>query len=232
MIPTNPSKKWFDSLSLPPSSLFLYIYIYVKKTLGVRSTFEGSDVVLRGGRKGFCTLPKVSKTWGSCSISKNDGRRGAFEEDLERCMSRGGRSTQDMFIRNVRRSGRWFPETGRSSGLLRWFCVTGAALRMAWHQFFVAGAFFRDMDWKNRKTHWHEVVSSALNFPFLKEASQNSIVFDVAKFKLKKSRRIASFWMLSNSKNEEVSQTCFVFDVVNVEKWGSLAEELGFQAGR
>ena len=28
----------------------------------------------------------------------------------------------------------------RSSGLLRWFCVTGAALHMTWHHFFVAGA--------------------------------------------------------------------------------------------
>ena len=28
----------------------------------------------------------------------------------------------------------------RSSGLLKSFCVTGAALRMTWHHFFVAGA--------------------------------------------------------------------------------------------
>ena len=28
----------------------------------------------------------------------------------------------------------------RSPGLLRWFCATGAALRMTWHHFFVAGA--------------------------------------------------------------------------------------------
>ena len=28
----------------------------------------------------------------------------------------------------------------RSSGLLRWFCVTGAARRMTWHHFFVASA--------------------------------------------------------------------------------------------
>ena len=28
----------------------------------------------------------------------------------------------------------------RSSGLLRWFCVTGSALRMTWHHFYVAGA--------------------------------------------------------------------------------------------
>ena len=38
----------------------------------------------------------------------------------------------------------------RSVGLLRWFCVTGAALRTTWHQFFVAGAIL--VEWKNRKT--------------------------------------------------------------------------------
>ena len=42
--------------------------------------------------------------------------------------------------------------------------------------------------------------------------------------KLNKSRRIASFWMLSSSKNEEVSQNCFVFDAVKFKNWGSLAE--------
>ena len=47
-----------------------------------------------------------------CRISQNDGRRGTFEEDLERCIFRGRRSTGDMFIRDVRRSGRWFPERG------------------------------------------------------------------------------------------------------------------------
>ena len=38
------------------------------KTLGVRTTFGGSDVAWRGRRKGLCTLSKVSKTWGFCSI--------------------------------------------------------------------------------------------------------------------------------------------------------------------
>ena len=33
------------------------------KNWGVRSTFGRSDVVLRGRRKGLCTLSKVSKTW-------------------------------------------------------------------------------------------------------------------------------------------------------------------------
>ena len=50
--------------------------------------------------------------WGLCSSFKNDVRRGTFQEDLQRCMSRGRRSTKDMFISDVRRSGRWFPERG------------------------------------------------------------------------------------------------------------------------
>ena len=56
----------------------------------------------------------------------------------------------------------------RSSGLLRSFCVAGAAL---------------DTDGvESHKAHWHEAVSSALNFPFLKEVSQNCFDFDVVNF--------------------------------------------------
>ena len=51
-----------------------------------------------------------SKTWGFCSSFKSVGRRGTFEEDLERWMSRGRRSTRDAWGRCVRRSGRRFPE--------------------------------------------------------------------------------------------------------------------------
>ena len=35
----------------------------------VRSTFGRSDVVLRGRRKGWCTLSKVSKRWGFVAVS-------------------------------------------------------------------------------------------------------------------------------------------------------------------
>ena len=84
----------------------------VQKTDGYGALFGRSDVLSRGKRKGLCTLAKVSKTCGFCSISKNAGRRGTFEEDLQRCISRRRRSTQDMFIRDVRGSGRWFPERG------------------------------------------------------------------------------------------------------------------------
>ena len=39
------------------------------KTPHARTTFGRSDVVSRGGRTGLCTLSRVSKTWGFCSIS-------------------------------------------------------------------------------------------------------------------------------------------------------------------
>ena len=45
------------------------------KNWRVRSTFGHSDVVSRGRRE------QNFKTWRFCSISKNDGRRGTFEED-------------------------------------------------------------------------------------------------------------------------------------------------------
>ena len=64
-----------------------------------RTTFGSSDVVSRGRRKGLCTFDQM---WGFCSNCKNDGRRGTFEEDLERCSSRGRRSTRDMLIRDIR----------------------------------------------------------------------------------------------------------------------------------
>ena len=38
-----------------------HFQVKMLKTPHARTTFEGSDVVLRGRRKGFCTLPKVSK---------------------------------------------------------------------------------------------------------------------------------------------------------------------------
>ena len=188
------------------------------KNWRARSTFGRSDVLSRGRRRGLCTLSKVRKTWGFCSMSKSDGGRGPFEEDLQRCISRGRRSTKDMFIRDVRRSGRWFPERGCilehqifrfAEMILRDRCSTS----------FDLASLFRQVDWKNRKTQWYEAVSSALFLMWStsknEEVSQNCFVFDVVNFK-----------------NEEVSQKCCVFDVVNLEKWRSLVEWQGFQACR
>jgi len=46
-----------------------------------RTTFEGSDVVLRGRRKGFCTLPKVSKKcYGFLAFPKTMAGVGHFKK--------------------------------------------------------------------------------------------------------------------------------------------------------
>ena len=63
-----------------------------------------------GQAQGIVHLVTASKKWGFSSISKNDGRRGTCEEDLERSILRGRGNTRDMLIRDVRRSGRWYPE--------------------------------------------------------------------------------------------------------------------------
>ena len=204
------------------------------KTLGVRTTFGRSDLVSRGRRKGLCTVLKVSKTWGFCSISKNDGRRGTFEEDLQRRISPGRRGTRDMFIRDVRRSGRWFPERGCISEhqtcrfpqmILRDRCSTSYDL----------ASIFRGR--RSTFNRWSGKIAQRIG-------TRPSALHSTFHF-WRKSCRIASFWMFSRVKIEEVSQNCFVlvsstlknaevsqncffFDVVNFEKWGSHAESLRF----
>ena len=183
------------------------------KTPHVRATFGRSDVVSRGRRKGLCTFSKVSKTWGFCSISKNDGRRGTFEEDLQRCISRGRRSTKDMFIRDVRRSGRWFPERGCI--LEHQICrFAKMILRDRCNTSYDLASIFRGR--RSTLDRWSGKIAKRIG------TGPSAFHF------WKKSRRIALFLMLSNSIIEEVSQTCFVLDVAKFKNWGSLAELLRF----
>ena len=180
------------------------------------------------------------KTWGFCSSFKSVGRRGAFEEGPQRCISRGRRSTRDMFIRDVRRSGRWFPEELHfgASNLQFWkdyfvwqvqhFVWPGRpGLTFSWQ-----AQYFRHMDWTNGKTHWREAVSSAFNFPLLKEVSQNCCVFDVVNlkncgcladllcfnvvFKIWGSlAELLRFWRCQVKKLKEISQNCCVFKLAD-----------------
>ena len=142
-----------------------------------------------------------SKTLWLCSSFRNVGRRGTCEEDLQRGIFRGRRSTRDMFIRDVRR---WFPKRGCIlEHQLFWFgkmILCDRCRTFVWPgiTFSLQAQHFTQMEWKKCKMHLHEAVSSALNFHFWR-----------------KSRRIASFLMLSTSKIQEVS-------------WGSLAELLRF----
>ena len=197
----------------------------------VQTTFGRSELVSRGRRKALCPFSKVSKTWGFCSMAKNDGRRGTFEEDLKRCIFRDRRSTRDIFIGAVRRSGRWSPERG---------CILE-------HQIFR----FAEMISRDRHSTSYDLASlfrgrRSTFDRWTGKKTQNTLVrghqrcsqlsiFEgslagLLRFwccqvqKLTKSRRNASFWMLSSSKNEEVSQNCFVFHVVKFKKSGSLVE--------
>ena len=176
------------------------------KARHVRATFGGSDVLSRGRRKGLYTFSKVSKMWGFCSISKNDDRRGTFEEDLQRCIFRGRRSTRDICIRAVRRSGRWFPERGCilehqifrfAKMILRDRCSTSCDL----------ASLFRGR--RSSLDRWTGKIAKRIG------TRPSALHF------WRKSRRILSFLMLSTSKNEEASQNCFVFDVVKLKYWGS-----------
>ena len=187
------------------------------KTPHVRTTFGRSELVSRGRRKGLCTFSKVSKTWGFCSIAKNDGRRGTFEEDLQRCIFRGRRSARYIFIGAVRRSGRWFPEKGCilehqifrfAEMILRDRCSTSYDL----------ASLFRGR--RSSLDRWSGKIAKRIG-------TRPSALHSTFHF-WRKSRRIAWFLMLSNSKIEEVSQNCFVFDVVNFEQWGGLAELFRF----
>ena len=126
----------------------------------------------------------------------------------------GGTFTRD--VRTVRRSGRWFPGFQRgctserpifrfAKVILRGRCST---FTFSWQ-----ARYFRQMGHKNRKTHGHEAVSSALSVPVLKEVSQNCFVFDVANSKIEKASQNFFVLGLRTSLFEEVLQKCFLLDL-------------------
>ena len=204
---------WKLQMSKKCTPLWREAHFEVKmyKTHHVRTTFGRSDVVSRGRRKGLCTLSKVSKTWGFCSISKNDGRRGTFEEDLQRCIFRGRRSTRDMFIRDVRRSGRWFPERGCilehqifrfAKMILRDRCSTSYDL----------ASLFRGR--RSTLDRWSGKIAKRIG-------TRPSALHSTFHF-WRKSRRIASFLMLSTQKWGSLAE------LLRFWRWGCLAELLRF----
>ena len=188
------------------------------KKWGVRSTFGRSDIVLRGRRKGLRTLSKVSKMRRFCRMSKNDGRRGTFEEDLQRCIFRGRGSTRDMFIRAVRRSGPWFPERGCILER-QIFRFAEMILRDRCNNLYDLAPRFPGR--RSTLDRWSGKIAKSIG-------TRPSALHSTFHF-WRKSRRIVSFLMLSTSKIEEVSRNSFVFDVVKFKNWGSLAELFRFR---
>ena len=139
-----------------------------------------------------------------------------------------------MFTRDIRRSGHWFPGKGcilelQIFRLLRWFlhdrCSTSCDL----------ASLFRGrrctLDrWSGKVAKRIGKRPSALHstFYFWRKSRRIVSFLMLSTSKMRKSRRIVSFLMLSSAKNEEVSLTCCVFDVVKFKNWGSLAELLRF----
>ena len=80
-----------------------------KKHYAQITFLKGSDVVLRGRRKGFCTVPRVSKTlrresFVACpKTTAGVGRLKGIWTDEFRV---AGGNTRDMFIRDVWKPGR------------------------------------------------------------------------------------------------------------------------------
>ena len=121
----------------------------------------------------------------------------------------------------------------RSSGLLRWFCVTGAARRMTWHQFFVAGAVLYTGGVEKSQNALVRVCQLCTQLSIFEGNLAEFFVFDGLHFekwgslaellrfgccqiqKMKTSRRIVPFWTFLCSNIAEVSQKFFVFDLAD-----------------
>ena len=151
------------------------------------------------------------RVWGFCSISKNDGRRGTLKRICKvafrvagavqkTCSSEmlGGQGAD--FLRGV---AFWSIRSVGTVGLLRWFCVTGAGSTS-----YDLASIFRG----RRSTFDRRSGKIAKRIGTRPSALHST--FHVWRM----SRRIALFLMLSSSKIEDVSQNCFVFDVIKLEK--------------
>ena len=152
---------------------------------------------------------------------QHDGRRGTFEDDLERCISRGRRSTSDTWVRCVRRSGRRFPE--RSCILEHEiFRFAKMILRDRRSTSYDLASLFRGRPstldrWSGKIAKHIGTRPSALHstFHFWRKSCRIASFLMLPTWKLRKSRWIASFLTLSSSKIEEASQNSFAFKLAD-----------------
>ena len=170
------------------------------KVWRVWNTFGRSDVVLRGRRTGFCTLSKVSKVWGFCGISKTMAAKGRLKRIWQDAFSVAGAIQETCSSEMLGGPGADFLRgvafwSIRFSVLGRWFCVTGAALRMTWHHFFVAGAvLYRQVEWKigKRLVRGRQLCTQLSIF---ERSLAELFRFWLCQLrKLRKSRKLFRFW--------------------------------------
>ena len=164
-------------------------------------------MVLCGRRRAFWTLLKVSKTRGCCSSFKNVGRRGTFEEDLQRCILPGRRDTRDMFSGHVQRSGRWFPERGCISEH-QIFRFAKMILCDRCSASYDLASLFRAR--RSTLDRWNGQIAKRIG-------TRPSALHSTFRF-WRASHRIASFQTLPSSNIEEISHNGFVFDLQYVQK--------------
>ena len=161
--------------------------------------------------KRLCTLPKVSKhifhvflavsktlaCVGHLKRTWDDAFRiaGSIQETCSPEML-GGHGADFL-----RRMALWCI---RSPGLLRWFCVAGAALRMTWFPFRGRG---------NTLDRWNGKIAKRIGtkpsaLPCLKEVPHNCFVFDLCQLRnFRKSRRIVSSSLMLKSHEIHVLDT-------------------------
>ena len=177
-----------------------------------------ADVVSRGRRRGLCgpcqkwakregfvACPKTMAGVGQLTRVCKDGFRvaGAVQETCSSEML-GGPGAD--FLRGV---AFW---SIRSSGLLRWFCVDRCSTSYDLASLFPG----RRSTLGSTLDRWSRKIAKRIG---MRPSALHS-TFHFGRM----SRRIASFLMLSTLKNEDVSQNCFVFDVVKFKNRGRLAE--------
>ena len=173
-------------------------------------------------REGFGAFPKTMAGVGRLQRICNDAFSvaGAVQETCSSEMLGGPGAN---FLRTVAFC------SIRSSVLGKWFRVTGAALRMTWPHFFVAGAALYTDGVENSQNALARGRQLCTQLSIFEGSLAELLRFWCCQLrKMRKCCRIASFLTLSSSNFEDVWQSCFVFDVVNFKHWGSLAELLRF----
>ena len=170
------------------------------KTLHCRSTLGSLDVEVM-------VLQEFQKRWQGWGIWSGSAKM----------LLPGRGSTRDTWVRHVRRSWRWFPERGwiLEHQIPRFDKMIS---RDRCNTLYNLVSRFRGRC--NTLDRWNEIIAERIGT----RPSALHSTFD----SWRTSRRIASFLMLSTSKIGEASQNCFVFYVVNIENWRSLAEFLRF----
>ena len=179
------------------------------KTHHVRTTFGRSDLVSRGRRKGLCTLSKAKRE-GFVAFPRTMAGVGHLKRICKDAFSMAEYKVRAL----ISWEGLHF---GASDLQVCWDDFAWQVQHFVW-----PGITFRGRC--STFDRWTGKISKRIG-------TRPSALPSTFHF-WRKSCRIALFLKLSSSKIEEVSQNCFVFDVVNFEKWGSLTEELRFQACR